>query len=131
MAKNKLHSSLPEPPEWLAENEIAFAEWRRMLDLNPGLGDPARAALLASYCLNFARWRAAETAIEVDGTEVVIRDDKGVVKGIIPSVQVGISVKYHDRMLKSLAALGVTGRDKTRGLQSSGLSAFDASGLRN
>jgi P27 family predicted phage terminase small subunit len=65
-------------------------------------------AVLASYCLNYARWRAAEMLIEEHGTEIVIRDDKGVLKTLMPNPQVGISTKYHDRMLKSALGLGLT-----------------------
>lgn len=65
-------------------------------------------AVLASYALNYARWRSAEMLIEEHGTELVIRDDKGAVKTAMPNPQVGISTKYHDRMLKSAQALGLT-----------------------
>lgn len=132
MGKSKSPSTvfLPEPPEWLLGNAVAVAEWQRMLSLNTGFSDPARAALVGSYCLNYARWRAAEEAIEADGTEVVLRDDKGVVRTVIPSVQIGVSVKYHDRMLKSLAALGVSAGGKQAGGDvSAGLESFTMTGL--
>lgn len=65
-------------------------------------------AVLASYCLCYARWRAAEQLLDQHGTEIVLRDDKGVVKGVLPSPQIGVSIKYHDRMLKAASLLGIT-----------------------
>lgn len=94
------------PPSWL--NDMALEEWRRVLPLvGESLADEDT-AVLASYCLCYARWRAAEQLLDEHGTEIVLRDDKGVVKGVIPSPQIGVSIKYHDRMLKAASLLGIT-----------------------
>lgn len=94
------------PPDWL--NDMALEEWRRVLPLiGESLADEDT-AVLASYCLCFARWRAAEQVIDQHGPEIVLRDDKGVVKSVIPSPQIGISIKYHDRMLRAASLLGIT-----------------------
>lgn len=88
------------PPKWL--NEIAVAEWRRVAKKGH---DPS---ILAAYCQSYARWVLAEQALEQHGTEVVLRDDKGVVRSVVVSPQVGISNKSLDRMLKCAPLLGLT-----------------------
>ena len=64
--------------------------------------------MLAAYCQSYARWVLAEQALELHGTEVVLRDDKGVVRSVAVSPQVGISNRSLDRMLKCAPMLGLT-----------------------
>lgn len=63
--------------------------------------------VLAAYCQNYARWQQAEKVLEEHGTEIIFRDDKGTVKSVSPSPQIGISTKALDRMLKAASQLGL------------------------
>ena len=96
--------SATEPPEFLAEE--AKAEWVRVLASHP-VG-PGERAILAAYCQAWARWRQAESLIEKDGTEIVIRDDKGNVKMVLPSPHVGIAARACAQMLKAAGDIGLT-----------------------
>lgn len=94
------------PPEWLADE--AVGEWARVLGL-PGVEiTPRMVAVLAAYCQNWARWVESERMLAEHGCEVVLRDDKGVVKSVGPSPWIGIGAKAHDRMLKAARDLGLT-----------------------
>ncbi len=92
------------PPEFLAEE--AKAEWSRVLACHR-VG-PGERAILAAYCQAWARWWQAESLIEKDGTEIVIRDDKGNVKMVLPSPHVGIAARACAQMVKAAAELGLT-----------------------
>lgn len=112
---NRAKSKRVDPPDWLAG--YALEEWIRVYPLVANDLDDGSMAVLASYCQNYGRWRSAEAVLNETGTEIVLRDDKGQVKAIIPSPQIGISTKYHDRMLKSAAMLGIVthaGKGKQR-----------------
>lgn len=91
-------------PEYLTER--ARAEWDRLVACGVRV-DGQAVTVLAGYCLNFARWVDAEQVLSEHGTEIVIRDDKGNVKSVIPSPQIGISNKAFDRMLKAASILDI------------------------
>lgn len=95
------------PPDWLCE--IGKIEWQRVYraDLDE--------TLLGAYCQQYGRWREAEAVLEAHGLEVVLRNDKGEVRAVMPSPQVGISTKAFDRMLKAAAAIGLTANLKAPG----------------
>jgi len=59
------------------------------------------------YCIAFSRWLDAEKKIKAEGTEIHIRDDKGVIKNVLPSPQIGISQKAYDQMAKARKASGL------------------------
>lgn len=89
-------------PTWL--NAAAKEEWARIVE--SGFRPTAsQESTFAAYCQNFARWVQAEKVLEEHGTEIVLRDDKGNVKSVSVSPQVGISNKALDRMLKSAEKL--------------------------
>jgi P27 family predicted phage terminase small subunit len=98
-------SAAIDPPAWL--NADAKAEWFRVLasGFKPAAG--VDHSVLAVYCQSFARWVQAEKILEEYGTEVIIRDDKGVVKSAGASPQIGISRGALDRMLKAAGQLGL------------------------
>lgn len=93
------------PPEWL--EPVAKQEWARLVASGAVVVEPGNKTVVEAYCQNYARWLAAEQLLTQEGTEVVIRDDKGGVKLAAPSPQVGIANKYHDRMLKAAFHLGL------------------------
>jgi len=94
----------PVAPEWLAEE--AKAEWARVLSCHR-VTERER-GLLAAYCQAWARWHQAETAIERDGTEIVIRDSRGMVKSVLASPNIGISARAHGQLVKAAIELGLT-----------------------
>ena len=87
----------PDPPGTLCDD--ARAEWVRALAGIPP-GDAARIdlTLLEVYCRAYARWLKAEAILATDGTEVVIRNDKGEVKSVIASPQLAVSKNALDQM---------------------------------
>lgn len=91
------------PPDWL--NEAARAEWTRVIGAGYRVSGPTDTSALAAYCQNYARWAQAERLLEEHGTEIVIRDDKGNVKSVSVSPQVGIAAKSLASMLKAAEAL--------------------------
>lgn len=91
-------------PDWLSAP--AAAEWRRMVDAGV-IVQAQQASVMASYCQHYARWRQAEEELERNGCEIVIRDDKGVVKGVIVSPWFAVSNRSFDRMLKAAGVLGL------------------------
>jgi P27 family predicted phage terminase small subunit len=94
------------PPDWLAPE--AKLEWARVMPEIAGGVESIDVATLAGYCEAWARYVAAERTIEAEGTVIVLRDDKGTVRGAIPAPAVGISRTYFDRWLKAAKELGMT-----------------------
>lgn len=111
-------SAMPaQCPSWL--NPDARQEWARLVasGYEPTVGE---SSTFAAYCQNFARWLQAEKVLEEHGTEIVLRDDKGNVKSVQVSPQVGISNKALDRMLKAAERLPFRANvERTPGVQSS------------
>jgi P27 family predicted phage terminase small subunit len=123
VGKRKLNRSEPEfarvkvtaaPPTWL--NGAAKAEWARVAP------DLARLNLLqvvdvmslAAYCTAVAHWAAAERAIEEHGSTLILRDDKGAVKAVMPSPHVGLAVKWLDKIRQFAAEFGFTPSSRGR-----------------
>lgn len=102
----KLKPKLPECPAWLDSD--ARTEWARVLSGCLIDGRAEQYTILAGYCQHFSRWKAAEQVLTAEGTEVILRDDKGNVKSVGPSPHIGIANKSFDRMLKAAATLGFT-----------------------
>jgi P27 family predicted phage terminase small subunit len=94
------------PPDWLAPE--AKLEWARVMPEIAGGVESIDVAVLSAYAQSYARWKEAERTIEQSGTTIILRDDKGTVRGAIPAPAVGISAKYHDRMMKAARELGFT-----------------------
>lgn len=94
-----------ECPAWL--EGLAKSEWDRLIREGVVVPTAENVTLITGYCQSYARWRGAEEVLNAEGTEIVVRDDKGTVKAVIPSPQIGISTKYYDRMLKTALQLGL------------------------
>jgi P27 family predicted phage terminase small subunit len=92
------------PPEWLADD--AKAEWARMLSTGVTVPE-SDLNVFAAYCQNYARWKQAEKVLETEGSEIVLRDDKGNVKRVMASPHVGISRGALASMLKAASQLGL------------------------
>ena len=92
-------------PSWLSA--LAQTEWSRVIKLPGVIESEPDESTVASYCVAFARWRQAEGVIDAEGSELVLRDDKGVVRSVSVSPQVAISEKYHKLMLVSAKAIGI------------------------
>jgi P27 family predicted phage terminase small subunit len=100
--------ALPDCPEWLTEP--AKLEWQRVL---PELAKAGRLATLdraalAAYCQCFAHWQVAEQFLAEHGSVVVLRNDKGEVKGAVPAPQHTIACKMLDKMRAFAIELGLT-----------------------
>lgn len=92
-------------PDWLSEG--AREEWARLVTESVILVHPGNLALVVAYCQNFARWKETESILAQNGTEIVIRDDKGTVKTVLPSPQIGIGIKSLSMMIKAGTQLGI------------------------
>lgn len=108
MAKSQAVEGGPAAPEWLLP--AARAEWLRVLpdlvrlDRVTGLD----VAVLAGYCMEFARWREAEAAVDRDGAVLVLRDDKGAVRSAQPSPWAGLALRHLAAMKAHAVELGFT-----------------------
>lgn len=101
----KRKTASPECPAWL--EGLARAEWERLVRERVVVPTEDNYTHMMAYCQSYSRWRAAEEVLNAEGTELIVRDDKGVVKAALHSPQIGISMKYFDRMLKSALTLGI------------------------
>ncbi len=84
----------------------ALVEWHRIVGLFQ-FSNEALVALVAAYCISWARWAESEKRLGQDGCEILIRDDKGTLKSVVPSPWIGIGAKAFDRMLKCAKELGI------------------------
>lgn len=101
----QLTRGLPVAPSWLSSE--AREEWERAISsILPRDVASIDLTQFEVYCQMFARWQAAEKLL-AEGTEVVVRNDKGEIKSIIPSPQIGISVKAHEQMARARKASGL------------------------
>ena len=96
-----------EPPDVLTP--AALKEWHRILGSGAVIAD-LDCGVLAAYCQNYARWQDAERLIAEHGAEIIIRDDKGIVKNAVPSPQIGIARGAFQQMLAAASHLGLKAR---------------------
>jgi len=75
-----------KPPEYFTDEQRSL--WEKLLV--KVTGNPL-ATDLEAYCVEFSRWREAEEWLKANGTEILIRDDKGTVKNVITSPQLRIA----------------------------------------
>jgi P27 family predicted phage terminase small subunit len=101
----RVPSGVPEVPSMVAENPLAFGEWRRLVPLllEMNVLSAVDGAALGLYCLSFARWVEAEAEIKAGG--LVLETANG---NLHPSPYVGISERAMDRMRRFLAEFGLT-----------------------
>jgi P27 family predicted phage terminase small subunit len=104
---------LPEPPEHL--DEVALAEWGRMVELLSGLGTltTADGAALALYCTHYSTWVNANHTLRTEGA--TIKTDKG---GEKTSPYVAIANASARAMERLLAEFGCTPSSRGRGTAS-------------
>jgi len=105
---------LPDCPEWLTEP--AKLEWQRVLPELAKAGRLAKLdrAALAAYCQCYAHWQAAEQFLAEHGSVVVLRNDKGEVKGAVPAPQHTIACKMLDKIRAFSIELGLTPASRKR-----------------
>lgn len=111
----------PQPPEWLSTE--ARAEWDRVVPelLRVQLLKPIDRAMLAAYCVTWARLVQAQRELDADGT-VLGQNSQGRVRH--PAVQV---IEGATRELRQLAAeFGLTPSSEQRVAQPEGDSDPDA-----
>lgn len=98
--------AMPVSPAWLDED--ARVEWDRSLAaIKPRDVGSINLTEYEVYCVSFARWQRAEKHLKDNGTEVVLRNDKGELKSVIASPQVMISTKAFEQMCKARKASGL------------------------
>lgn len=104
----------PDPPEWLSP--AARAEWDRVRPELERMGLVTRVdmAALAGYCTAYAHWQEAEAFIQAHGLTLAIRDDKGVLKAVLPVPEVGISLKMLDKIRQFAGEFGFTPSARSR-----------------
>ncbi len=108
MTKKSTVDAAPAAPDWL--DPAAAGEWGRVVVALLGRKwSPADLSLLAAYCQHFSRWLAAEQVLSKEGVEVVLRDDKGVVRAVQVSPHFSISQRSFAAMLKAGSTLGLFG----------------------
>lgn len=104
-------SELPPAPPTVNAMPEALAEWKRIMPELDALGMVTRAdmAVIAAYCVAFARWIEAEQKIRE--TASLIRTSNG---NIVQSPWVSIAHRSQELMLKFLAELGLSPVARTR-----------------
>jgi P27 family predicted phage terminase small subunit len=103
---------LPQPPDFLSK--IAKQEWRRITpELHRlGLLTCVDLSAFAAYCQAYARWVAAESALQVNGKmEFTLQTDRG---NIVYNPLVGIASAACRDMVKYAAEFGLTPASRSR-----------------
>ena len=95
----------PSAPEWMPE--LARAEWDRVSAILAAKGRRWDVQVLERHSTAYATWREAEAEIGTSGRVIVLRDDKGVVKGTQPSPWVSISEKARAELTRTSRLLGL------------------------
>jgi P27 family predicted phage terminase small subunit len=104
----------PDAPEWLSP--AARAEWDRVAPelARMDLLTHVDMAALAAYCQCYAHYVEAERVIQEHGFTVSIRDDKGVLKAVIPVPEIGIAVKMLDKVRQFANEFGFSPSSRSR-----------------
>lgn len=99
----------PDPPACL--DDVALAEWGRMIPILDGMGllSQAEGPALALYCQAFSRWSAAEASVKQFGLLVRSGDE-----GVKPNPAVAISRDASAAMARMLAEFGLTPSSRSR-----------------
>lgn len=104
----------PDPPDWLSP--AARAEWERVSPELERMGLLTRVdlAALAAYCTAYAHFVEAERTIQQHGLTVSIRDDKGILKGLVAVPEVAIACKMLDKIKAFAGEFGFTPSSRSR-----------------
>ena len=92
------------PPSYFTEAQLAV--WRKLV---ASVNGKPPATTLEAYCVELCRWRDAERWLSENGAEIYIRDDKGVLKSVIPAPHLKIardSAAAVQRLSKALRLRG-------------------------
>lgn len=115
--KDRINAAEPKPPPGLPEppvhlDEVALAEWARMVELLSEMGTitTADGAALALYCTHFSTWVKANHELRTVGA--TISTDKG---GAKTSPYVAIANASARAMERLLAEFGCTPSSRSRG----------------
>lgn len=103
----------PKCPTWLSTE--AKKEWKRITGVLADL-DLLRAvdtAVLASYCVAFARWQQAEQQVATEGTVLRITGSTGQEK-IVKHPALLVSDQSQKQMFRACSLLGFSPADRTR-----------------
>ena len=104
----------PDPLEWLSA--AAREEWLRVSPELERMGLLTRVdmAALAAYAQSYAHYVEAERLIREHGLTVAIRDDKGILKSVLPVPEVNISLKMLDKIRAFAGEFGFTPSARSR-----------------
>lgn len=104
----------PDPPAWLSP--AAREEWLRVSPELERMGLLTRVdmAALAGYATAYAHFVEAERIIQEHGLTVSIRDDKGVLKAVVPVPEIGIAVKMLDKIRAFAGEFGFSPSSRSR-----------------
>ena len=72
----RLPAGVPPAPECVLQDEIALAEWNRVVPelLRLGVLSELYAAAIAAYCMSFSRWQQAEEILRQEGRTYKLRN---------------------------------------------------------
>jgi P27 family predicted phage terminase small subunit len=110
----------PLPPPEVKENKRAMAEWNRILDLLKEMDilKGTDQAVLATYCMSYARWLDAESILNREGQVVIEQrfDKNGSVVGTKTKSHPAISIAQKQKldMMKAAALFGFDPSSRTR-----------------
>jgi len=104
------------PPEWIADDPGARAEWQRCAPhlVRLGLLSVVDCATFGGYCWAYSHFVEAQREIKQHGTVLILRDDKGAVTATTASPYVAIAIKMLDKIRQFAAEFGFTPSSRGR-----------------
>ena len=105
---------IPDCPDFLSA--AAKIEWDFITTELAPLGVLAMIdkAVLAGYCSELAAWAECEQFLQAQGSVVVLRDDKGVVKWMQEAPQARLALKHLEKVRQFASELGLSPSSRTR-----------------
>jgi P27 family predicted phage terminase small subunit len=105
-------------PAYVRANKLALAEWKAVTPhlIAEGILKPTDVSILGSYCLLFARWRAAALDVETNGQTIMVTSSTrtGSCTKPVSNPSVRHEVLYQAAMMKAAVKLGLNPLDRPR-----------------
>jgi P27 family predicted phage terminase small subunit len=107
-----------KPPTYLRKNKLALVEWRATAPFleAEGILKQTDISLLASYCILYARWRAATLDVETNGQIITITSTTRTGRTEKPAANPACrnEVVYQAAMMRAAVKFGLNPLDRPR-----------------